>query len=35
MVADVDQGIVGHGDDPLAGVTFYVAEGVKLLKKDL
>ena len=35
VVADVDQGVVGHGDDPLAGVAFHVAEGVKLLKKDL
>ena len=35
VVADIDQGIIGHGDDPVAGIAVQVAEGVELLQKDL
>ncbi len=33
MVADVDQGVIGHGDDPLAGIALQLAERVKLLEE--
>jgi len=34
MIADIDQSLIGHGDDSLARVALDIAEGVELLEED-